>query len=153
MRWLKALPKISHSPSIAESMRMTPVRVRDDVLVEDVEPPGAGDPAELAVEDEEADEAEPEHRHRIAEEPDDADDVVGPASLAGAGQNARRNADQHADDDGDRWRVRRSRETRAAGRSGRAARSAPKCRNRRSRCASGRCKYWTISGWSRPSAI
>ena len=77
------------------------MRVRDDVLVEHIEPAGAGHPVELAVEHEEPDEAEPEHRHRIAEEADDAHDMVGPAALAGTGQNAGRHADKNADDGGD----------------------------------------------------
>ncbi len=47
---------------MALSIRRMPVAVVHDVVIGDIEAPGPRDPAELAVEQEEADEAEPEDR-------------------------------------------------------------------------------------------
>ena len=73
-----------------------------DAVIEDVEPTGAAHPAEAAIKDEEPDKTEPEDRHGIAEESDDAEHLIGPAVLVGRRQYAGRNAERHADADGDR---------------------------------------------------
>ena len=60
------------------------------MLVGDIEPARPGGPAELAVEDEEADQPEPEDRHRIADQADEADRLVRPAPLVDRGGDAGR---------------------------------------------------------------
>ena len=75
---------------------------RHDILIGDIEAARSRHPVQLAVEDEETDEAEPENRHRVAEETDDTHQMIGPAPLLRSRDHARRNADQHADQRGDR---------------------------------------------------
>ncbi len=53
----------------------------DDVVIADIDPSRPGDPAEPRIEDEQSDETEPEDRHGIAEQAEDADDAIGPAAL------------------------------------------------------------------------
>src|SRR6516165_12232042 len=69
----------------------------DDILIEGVDAAGPKHPAELAVEEEEADEAEPEDRHRIAEEADEPHHMVEGASLLRGRHHARRHPDRDAD--------------------------------------------------------
>src|SRR3546814_3214987 len=55
----------------------------------------------LAVEVHQAHEAEPEHRHRIAEQAEQAHDVVGPAALVDRRDDAGGDADEDAEEGGD----------------------------------------------------
>ena len=59
--------------------------------------PGPADPAEIGVEQQERHEAEPEHRHRIAEQPDNAQHMVGPSIVARRRDDARRHAEHQAE--------------------------------------------------------
>ncbi len=70
----------------------------DDVVIADIQPPWPGDPAEVGVEDEKPDKAEPEDRDRIAEQTDDADHLILPPSLIGGGDDAERHAERNAED-------------------------------------------------------
>ena len=71
---------------------------RHDVVVGDVEAPRTLDPAELGVEQQQPDQPEPEHRHRIAEQRAEADHLVLPAPAMGGGDHAERHAEHHADE-------------------------------------------------------
>ncbi len=82
----------------------------DDAVVEDIDPTRAADPFQLRVEDGEPDEAEPEGRHRITEQADDADALIEPGAAAACGDDAERHADQYAEDDAERRHLQRRRE-------------------------------------------
>ncbi len=68
----------------------------DQAVVEHIEPARPGDEIELGVEDQQADQAEPEHRHRVADQAEQADRVVDQATLVDRGQHAHGHAEQHA---------------------------------------------------------
>ncbi len=73
----------------------------DAVHVGDVEPAGSADPAKRSVEQDQPHQSEPERRAGIAEQPDDAGDVVDDAAAIHRRQHAERHADADADDDGE----------------------------------------------------
>ena len=67
----------------------------------DVEATGPADPFQLAVEDEQSHDAEPEDRHRISDEADDPHDMVQQAVAIDRRPDAERDAEDDADDDAD----------------------------------------------------
>ena len=69
---------------------------RHDVVVGHVEAPRTLDPAELGVKQQQPDQPEPEHRHRIAEQRAEADHLVLPATAMGGGDHAERHAEHRA---------------------------------------------------------
>ena len=71
-----------------------------DVVEPDIQPARPADPAERGIEQQQADQAQPEHRHGIAEQGQQADHLVLPAAAMGRGQHAHRHADHHADEQG-----------------------------------------------------
>ena len=75
---------------------------REDVLVGDVDAAGPADPAELGVEQEERHQAEPEDRHRIADEADDAHELVDQRCRGARRQDAERHAEEGADEGAER---------------------------------------------------
>ena len=113
-------------------------------LVGDVEAARPGDPAEIAVEDEEPDQPEPEDRHGIADQAQEADELVGPAAPMRRGRDAGRDADEDSDQRGDGGELQRRRERRGRCPPKRAAPSGSTCRNRRS--ARRRYRWRTASG-------
>ena len=63
-------------------------------------PSGTGDPVQPRVEDEKAQKAKPEDRGRIADQAEDAHDLVGQLALTDGGQHADRDSEDGAEDDG-----------------------------------------------------
>ena len=82
----------------------------DDVVERHIQPARCPDPTEPGVEQQQADQPQPEHRHGIAEQADEADRLVLPAAAMGRGQHAHRHADDHADEQGQRRQFQRGRE-------------------------------------------
>jgi hypothetical protein len=80
---------------------------RHQPVIEDVEPAGPGNPLQSRIEEQQTDQAKPEGGDRIAEQPDDADSLVGETALAARRHDAHRHAKRHADDDADRGHLQR----------------------------------------------
>ncbi len=76
-------------------------------LVEDADPARAADPAENAVEYQKPDEAEPEDRHRVADQRHDAGDLVDPAAATDRGDDAQRDPDHDTDQRSQRGKFKR----------------------------------------------
>lgn len=72
-----------------------------DAFVENVQPPRAGHPVELAVEEHQPHEPQPEDRHGIAEKAHHPEDAVGPPPLVDGGGHAHGHAEDDADERGD----------------------------------------------------
>ncbi len=73
-------------------------------------PPRSRHPAEPGVEEQQPDQPEPERRHRVAEEADDADGLVDPGPLPVGGDQPHRHAEEDADEDAERRHLQRGRE-------------------------------------------
>ena len=100
--WLSALAKMSQAPARAEfdqDRAGDPRHVEvEHELVGGVEPARSAHPVQLAVEDEEPDEPEPEDRHRVADEAHDPHQLVGEPSRPGGGEDARRHPEGDAEE-------------------------------------------------------
>ena len=98
-RWLSAFQNTSHSPASRLSTVIRPVTGRHDVVEADIEPARPADPAELGVEQQQADQARarrPASNSRAASQ--HADHLVLPAAAMGRGQHAQRHAEDDADE-------------------------------------------------------
>ena len=79
------------------------------IRIGDVEAARTLDPAELGVEQQQAHQAEPEDRHRIADEAEDAHDLVDQAAAPDRREDAERDAEQRADQGAERRQFERRR--------------------------------------------
>lgn len=70
-------------------------------------PSGAADPAEDAVKHQQADQADPEHRHRIADQRHNPRDLVHPCAAFHGRQHTERHADDDAHEGADRRQLHR----------------------------------------------
>ena len=71
---------------------------RDNVFVEDIQPSRTTDPAELAIKKHQRDQADPEHRHGIADQGHNTSDLVDPCAAFYRCQNSKWHTDGDADD-------------------------------------------------------
>ncbi len=71
---------------------------REGVFIDDVEPRRESDPLQLGVEEDQPQQPEPEDRHRIADQADEAHDLVDEAAAPHRREHAERHADDGADD-------------------------------------------------------
>ena len=113
MMWPKASQKTSHSPLRARRRAGSkPVIGVNDVFVDDVDAARARRPSRAWRRTRSsADQAEPEDRHRIADQADDADDLVDRGCRAcTAAQHAERHAEHGADERAERRQFERRRE-------------------------------------------
>ncbi|MCY1234975.1 hypothetical protein D9M72_475760 [compost metagenome] len=83
---------------------------RERIFEDDVDAAGIGDPFQPRVKDEQRQERQPEDRHRVADEADDADDLVGDAAALDGGENAERHAEDGADEGAERRKLHGRRE-------------------------------------------
>ena len=131
-----------------------PVTGVDEVLEGDVDAAGPADPAELGVEQQQGHQAEPEDRHRIADQAEHAHDLVEracPGAPPPARRAARRATAPIRMPSG--RQLQRRREDALDVVDDRVGRSAPKCRNRRcSAFADIDRRTAASSGLSRPSS-
>jgi hypothetical protein len=85
--WLTALANTSQAPfRSAVDQDHAGIRGQRELhhhVIGRVQPPRPRDPVQLAVEHQQTDQPQPEHRHRIAHQPDDPHDLVGDAARAG----------------------------------------------------------------------
>jgi len=90
--------------------RLEAGRPLDQPLIVDADPPAAGYPAEVCVEDQDGHDPQPEYRGRVAHQTDDAGDMVDPGAPAHGRQHAQRNAQAGADQQRGRGQLDRGRE-------------------------------------------
>ena len=80
--WASALLNASHSPRQRRIDKQHAGARLDEILEADVDAARPGHPVELGVEQPEPDQPEPEDRHRIAEQAEEAHEMVRPAPSA-----------------------------------------------------------------------